>query len=113
MANRNTGDEGDQGPHGKPDESGHKNGTESDRERDGQGGDKESARPSPSGVPNEGREREIQQGQDQGERHGVRRYSFKGGRLGQGDTPNPVDPESHGSGTADEPVADDKPRNPA
>lgn len=78
-----------------------------------QGGDKGSARPSPSGVPNEGGASEIQQGQPQGGRKGIRRYTFHGGHQGQGETPNPVDPEGHGSGTADEPVADDKPRNPA
>ena len=113
MENRDTEDEGGPGPRGEP-----KQGSEQERERQGQEGDKESVRPSPSGVPNEGRGSDVEQGQHQGGRQGRRYYEFKGGRQGQGSVPNPDDPDDHDSagsfrGTADESGANDKTRSPA
>ena len=118
MENEDTGDEGRQGLPGKPNPGGGQKAGENDREREAQEGDKESLRPSPSGVPNEGRASEVQQGQHQGGRPGRRHYEFKGGRQGQGGIPNPDDPDDHDSagsfrGTADEPDADAKTRKPA
>ena len=115
MENRD--DESDQGPRGNPNQSRGQKGAENDRQREGQG-DKESVRPSPSGVPNEGRGQEIQQGAHQAEHKGQRRYTFKGGRQGQGGIPNPDDPDDHKSagtfrGTADKPDEDYETRNPA
>jgi hypothetical protein len=106
MENRD--DEGGQGPPDNPNPSGGQKRTENDRHREGQG-DKESARPSPSGVPNEGRGRDIQAG-----RQGLRRYAFQGqGKIPNSD--NPDDHESAGStcGTADKPSEDDETCNPA
>ena len=60
-------------------------------------GDKESVRSSPSGVPNEGRGAESQQGQHQGGRQTQGGYEYKGGRQGQGGVPNPDDPNDHES----------------
>ena len=110
MENRDTEHEGGQGPRAEP-----KQGSEKEREREGQQGDKESLRPSPSGVPNEGRGNESQH---QGGRQGRRYYEFKGGRQGQGNVPNPDDPDDHDSagsfrGTADQSGANDKTRSPA
>lgn len=119
MENRDTQTQGGQGPRGKPnqrsDQKGGQQGdgpkgSENDRQREGQG-DKESVRPSPSGVPNEGRGTESQQGQHQGGRQGHGGYEYKGGRQVQGGVPNPDDPndqESAGSfrGTASQPGAD-------
>lgn len=73
----NLDDEDGQGAPGTPNLSGGKKSTDKDRPREGQG-DQESARPGPSGVPNEGRAREILQGEHHGGRPGPRRYSFKG-----------------------------------
>ena len=65
------------------------------RDAQDQGGDKESVRPSPSGVPNEGRGAENQQSQHQGGRQGRGGYKYKGGRQGQGSVPSPDDPDDH------------------
>src|SRR5687767_13384282 len=113
MEKRDTGDAGGQGPRAVP-----KQGSEKEREREGQEGDKESVRPGPSGVPNEARGSEVQQGEHQGGRQGRRYYEFKGGRQGQGGVPNPDDPDDHDSagsfrGTADESGTNDKSRSPA
>jgi len=72
-----TGNQGGQGQGNKP----------------GQGGsDKPSTRPSPSGVPNEGRSTAGSEGrQDQGVRTGRGDYEYKGGRQGTGGIPNPDD----------------------
>ncbi len=81
--------------------------------REGESGsDKPSTRPTPSGVPNEGRGSENQHGaQDQGVRTGKGDYEYKGGRQGTGGIPNPDDrddSDSAGSfrGTA-EPESDE------
>ena len=118
MENRDTDDEGVRGPRDKPQPGGGQKGGENERKREGQEGDKESLRPSPSGVPNEGRARDVKQGQHQGGRQGRHHYEFKGGRQAQGTVPNPDDPDDHESagsfrGTADKPGANDKTRNPA
>ena len=73
--------------------------------------DKESALPGPSGVPNEGRGTESQQGQHQGGRQTQGGYEYKGGRQTQGGVPNPDDPNDHESagsfrGTAIQPGED-------
>ena len=82
MQNRDLEDEGGQSPWGKPNQSDDQKGTENDRASENRGGEKESAGPSSSGVPHEGRE---------GSQKGQHRYSFKGGRPGPGDAPNPDD----------------------
>ena len=73
----------------------------------GQGqGNKPTTRPTPSGVPNEGRGIDDQHGSvDQGARTGKGDYEYKGGRQSTGGIPNPDDvddKESAGSfrGTA-------------
>jgi hypothetical protein len=99
MENRDrTSNEGGQGQGNKP----------------GQGGgqhqgdiEKPDGRPTPSGVPNEGRSTEGQGGgQEKGGREGQGDYEYKGGRQGTGGIPNPDDQddrESAGSfrGTAE------------
>ena len=83
--------------------------------RDGQGyrgnrqPDKPGARPTPSGVPNEGRRMEGEGGSQKPGQSGAQGqggYEYKGGRQGQGGVPNPDDVddgESAGSfrGTAE------------
>ena len=118
MEDPDTHKEGGQGLGGKPNPSGGQKGGESDRQRQGQEGDKESVRPSPSGVPNEGRRAESQQDQHPGERHGLRRYVFKGGQQEKVVIRNPDDRENvesagKSSGTEDPPDVDDETRNPA
>jgi hypothetical protein len=61
---------------------------EDDRGRQDQGG-KGGARPSPSGVPNEGRRTEGHDSQNQSTISGLGEY--RGGRQGQGGVPNPDD----------------------
>lgn len=91
MENRDrTRDEGGQGQRNKPGQGG---GQQPDG-REGQGGSQKPGRPTPSGVPNEGR------------------YEYKGGRQGSGGVPNPDDEddqESAGSfrGTAEKDIGSD------
>ncbi len=72
-----------------------------------QAGDRVSARPGPSDVPNESRGPESQQGQHQG----GSQTQYRGGRQTQGSVPIPDDPNDHESagsfrGTAIHPGAD-------
>ena len=65
----------------------------------GQGGsDKPTTRPTPSGVPNEGRSTASSEGrQDQGVRTGKGDYEAKRRRQGPGEIPNPEDENDRGS----------------
>lgn len=71
-------------------------GKDADREGADRDTSKQDGRPTPSGVPNEGRRAKAQEG-----------YKYKGGRQGTGGIPNPDDPDDRDSagsfrGTADE-----------
>lgn len=69
-----------------------------DRTRDQGGSDKPTTRPTPSGVPNEGRGSKDQHGNlDQGARTGQGDYEYKGGRQGTGGIPNPDDEDDNES----------------
>jgi hypothetical protein len=85
MANTDrTSNQGGQGQGNKPGQGGGQQGQG--------GGDKSTTRPTPSGVPNEGRGTENQhRRQDQGARTGKGDYEYKGGRQGTGGIPNPDD----------------------
>ena len=68
-------------------------------QKPGQGGsDKPTIRPTPSGVPNEGRSTAGNEGRhDQGVRTGKGDYEYTGGRQGPGEIPNPEDQNDRGS----------------
>ena len=78
-----------------PGEGGQRQGNQ----KPGQGGsDKPTTRPTPSGVPNEGRSTAGSEGrQDQGVRTGKGDYEYTGGRQGPGEIPNPEDQNDRGS----------------
>ena len=62
------------------------------------GSDKPTTRPTPSGVPNEGRSTAGSEGrQDQGLRTGKGDYEYTGGRQGPGEIPNPEEQNDRGS----------------
>ena len=82
--NRMTNEGGAQMQGGKPNQGG----GQDDRGRQDQGG-KGGARPSPSGVPNEGRRTEGHVSQNKSAISGLGEY--RGGRQGQGGVPNPDD----------------------
>ena len=69
-----------------------------DRPSDQGGSDKPTLRPTPSGVPNEGRSTAGSEGrQDQGIRTGKGDFEDQGGRQGPGEIPNPEDLNDRGS----------------
>jgi hypothetical protein len=130
---RNQGGQG-QGSTAKP---GKKPGNVTDRERRDQESSKQSGRPSPSGVPNEGKGTPGQPGSNDDRGRNVQSgYEYKGGRQSTGGIPNPDDQDDDKSassfrGTAKEnrdsrnrqlnehpnqregQTSDDKTRNPA
>jgi len=72
-----------------------------DRTRDQGGSDKPTTRPTPSGVPNEGRGTEDHHGNlDQGARTGQGDYEYKGGRQGTGGIPSPDDSDDQESASS-------------
>lgn len=69
-----------------------------DRPSDQDGSDKPTIRPTPSGVPNEGRSTAGSEGRkDQGIRTGKGDFEDQGGRQGPGEIPNPEDQNDRGS----------------
>ena len=108
MENRDrTQNQGGQGQGGKPKQGGEQKGGANERDRQREGGGQKGGSPTPSGVPNEGRRRESQQGasNDAG-REAQSESGYKGGRQGQAGIPNPDDPHDRKStvsfrGTAD------------
>jgi hypothetical protein len=88
--NRMTNEGGGQTHGGKPRQGGGQQGGQDEGGRQEEGG-KGGARPSPSGVPNEGRSMEGQGGREQFGRPGRDPNEYKGGRQGQGGVPNPDD----------------------
>jgi hypothetical protein len=100
----------------KPGQGGSQKGGGDDSQR---GSDKPASRPTPSGVPNEGRKTEGHRGdQDFGSPRNQGDYKYKGGRQDTGGIPNPDDQddsESAGSfrGTAQANDVDDEDGNHA
>jgi hypothetical protein len=95
----------EQGGQGQENESGQGGSQQGGREgqggnqKTGQGGsDKPTTRPTPSGVPNEGRSTAGSEGRhDQGIRTGIGDNEYPGGRQGPGEIPNPEDQNDRGS----------------
>ena len=102
----------------KPGQGGSQQGGREDRggnQKPGPGGsDKPTTRPTPSGVPNEGRSTVGSEGrQDQGVRTGKGDYEDTGGRQGPGEIPNPEEQNDRGSRSGfDGNAAERKERSP-